>query len=260
PPSPTLSSTTRASIDLPSGRPPVLITRADLRNSLQAYEKLLSTSKAYTNTMLLMAKASSDLAAALEECARVKGAHESGSGLQAASGLHYLKSNYEQVLCDTFWKDFSIPLLSHYDTYKSSCTERQMSHDKAISEKSRQLKETESRNLREGRRKERDLNSFRRALADLQSKVDEIDDLKSQYYHEVLESEEEVWEFILAKVALVVRSQIEISERISSKGLSDPILEPMLSTIPDPFDSYGPPKQDDQIFSILPPTSLLASA
>ncbi|KAN0064157.1 hypothetical protein ACQY0O_003324 [Thecaphora frezii] len=259
PPSPTLSATTRASLDFPS-RPGLLITRADLRNSLNAYEKLLTSAKAYTNAMLAMAKASSDLACALEECARVKGAHESGPSLQAAGGLHFLKSNYEQVLCDTFWKDFSIPLLSHYDTYRAACNDRQMAHDKAINEKSKQLKEAEARNMRTGRRRERDLNQFRRALQELQAHVDELDEIKAQYYHEVLESEEEVWEFITSKVALVVRSQIEISERISSKGLSDPILEPMLSAIPDPFGSYGPPKQEDQIFSILPPTSLLSSA
>ena len=34
---------------------------------------------------------------------------------------------------------------------------------------------------------------------------------------------------------------------------SDPVIEPMLQAIPDPFDSYGPPTTDDQIFSILPP-------
>lgn len=30
----------------------------------------------------------------------------------------------------------------------------------------------------------------------------------------------------------------------------------MLQSIPDPFDSYGPPKSEDQIFSILPPLSI----
>ena len=258
PPSPSLSTTTRASLDFPS-RPAVLITRADLRTSLAAYEALLASAKAYTSAMLSMAKASSDLACALETCARVKGAHESGPGLQAASGLHFLKSNYEQVLCDTFWKDFSIPLLSHYDTYRSACTDRQVSHDKAVSEKSKELKEAEARNNRAGRKKERDLNSFRRALAELQSHVDAIDELKAQYYNEVLDAEQEVWQFIESKVALIVRSQIEISERISSKGLNDPVLEQMLATIPDPFGSYGPPKQDGEIFSILPPISLLSS-
>ncbi|EST06971.1 hypothetical protein PSEUBRA_003600 [Kalmanozyma brasiliensis GHG001] len=259
PPSPSLSTTTRASLlDFPS-RPAILVTRADLRASLAAYEALLASAKAYTSAMLSMSKASSDLACALETCARVKGAHDSGPGLQAASGLHFLKSNYEQVLCDTFWKDFSIPLLSHYDTYRSACTDRQVLHDKAVAQKSKELKEAEARNNRAGRKKERDLNSFRRALAELQSHVDAIDELKAQYYNEVLDAEQEVWSFIESKVALVVRSQIDVSERISSKGLNDPVLEQMLATIPDPFGSYGPPKQDGEIFSILPPISLISS-
>ena len=34
----------------------------------------------------------------------------------------------------------------------------------------------------------------------------------------------------------------------------------MLQSIPDPFDSYGPPRDEDQIFSILPPLSILTNA
>ncbi|KAK0548537.1 hypothetical protein OC846_001357 [Tilletia horrida] len=259
PPSPTLSATTRASIDFPS-RPAILVTRADLRASLTAFEGLLSAAKGYTNVMLTMAQASAELGSALEACARVKGAHESGASMHAASALHFLMSNYQQVMADSLWKDFSIPLLSHYDTYRAAVAERQVAHEQAVAEKSKQLKETEARNMRTGRRKERDLSSFRRALAELQAQVDSLDELKAQYYHEVIESEEEVWEFILSKVSLMVRSQLEVAERVASKGQSDPILEPMLASIPDPFDQYGPPKQDDQIFSILPPTSLLSSS
>lgn len=40
---------------------------------------------------------------------------------------------------------------------------------------------------------------------------------------------------------------------------SDPIIEPMLQSIPDPFDSYGPPKPEDQIFSILSPLSIFGA-
>ena len=39
---------------------------------------------------------------------------------------------------------------------------------------------------------------------------------------------------------------------------SDPVIEPMLQSIPDPFDSYGQAHSEDQIFSILPPLSILA--
>jgi hypothetical protein len=38
---------------------------------------------------------------------------------------------------------------------------------------------------------------------------------------------------------------------------SDPVIEPMLQSIPDPFDSYGPPQSEDQIFSILAPLSIM---
>jgi hypothetical protein len=41
---------------------------------------------------------------------------------------------------------------------------------------------------------------------------------------------------------------------------SDPIIEPMLQSVPDPFDSYGPPQAEDQIFSILPPLSIMTNA
>ena len=33
----------------------------------------------------------------------------------------------------------------------------------------------------------------------------------------------------------------------------------MLQTVPDPFDTYGPPPADDKIFSILPPLSVIAN-
>lgn len=37
---------------------------------------------------------------------------------------------------------------------------------------------------------------------------------------------------------------------------SDPVLEPMLQSVPDPFDAYGPPKSENQIFSILAPLAI----
>ncbi len=205
PPSPTLSATTHASIDFPH-RPDVLVTRADLRASVQAYEHLLQTCKAYTNAMLVLSRASADFAGALGECSKVKGAHQQADKLQACSGLHYLMSNYSQVLADSFWKDFQCPLLESFDTYRHACNERQVLHEKQILEKSKLLKETEAQNMRLGnpRRKGdpgRDLNSFRRALAELQRQVDDLDQLKGDYYHEVLDAEQDNWEFIQSKVS-----------------------------------------------------------
>jgi len=71
-----------------------------------------------------------------------------------------------------------------------------------------------------------------------------------------MEHEEEVWNVVQGKVCLAVRSTMDIFDRFTAKA-SDPVIEPMLQSIPDPFDSYGPPQAEDQIFSILPPLSIM---
>jgi len=201
-PSSIRSSTTSATqFDHPFG-PHITITRKDLSSSTLAYQRLLSASKSYTNSTLSLANSSSELASALDECSRLKGSHESSSQLQALSGLYYLISSYNQVLADSFWKDFSIPLLNHFDVYNAANFERSLTNEKLLAEKSKVLKDTEMRNLKNGRKKERDLNSFRKALNELQEQVEEIDRLKSDYYHELLQSEEECWKLVMEKVSL----------------------------------------------------------
>jgi len=74
-----------------------------------------------------------------------------------------------------------------------------------------------------------------------------------------MEHEEEVWDVVQAKVCVVVRSTMDMFDRFTAKA-SDPILEPMLQSVPDPFDSYGPPQSEDQIFTILPPLAVIANA
>ena len=112
--------------------------RADMRNSLETYERLLLTAKGYRNAMLALASATSNFASALETCARQKGAAHpprptanssnssalleeedtrveeanqgengnerqhvdsaAGERLMAAAGLHHMMSNQQQLL------------------------------------------------------------------------------------------------------------------------------------------------------------------
>lgn len=132
--SPTLSATTSASkLDLGEEGPKIIVTRADvrrqscvdppaesetdpearapphlqLRESVAAYEHLLATAKGYRNALITLSSASTALAGALGECARVKGAGDSGENLMAASGLQYMVANSGQVLvslCSIEWR------------------------------------------------------------------------------------------------------------------------------------------------------------
>ncbi|KAJ3563008.1 hypothetical protein NP233_g9221 [Leucocoprinus birnbaumii] len=190
----------------------------------------------------------------MERCSGLKGpTYEAGSRLQAAAGVHHLIGNLWHVLAETLDKKFEKPLRQHLDTYKAIVNERSSSYERALREKSQIIRQTEMRNMN---RKERNLQSFREALTVLQRQVDELDELKASHYQEILEHEEEVWDVVQNKVCIVVRSSMDVFDRFTAKA-SDPIIEPMLQSVPDPFDAYGPPQSEDQIFSILAPLSIM---
>lgn len=88
----------------------------------------------------------------------------------------------------------------------------------------------------------------------------DLDRIKADFYQEVLEGEEENWNTIAGKVALIVRSQIDAADRIVTKGTSDSIIESMVQTILDPFNAYGQPSEEGHIFSILPPLGITSPA
>ncbi|KAN0097689.1 hypothetical protein V8E55_002135 [Tylopilus felleus] len=273
PPSPTFSDTTQASaINFGLDGPEKIITRANLRVSLQAYDELMTSSANYRAALLHMSKATAAFADSLEKCSGLKGpTYEAGTRLQAASGLHHLIGNHWHVLAETLDKSFEKPLRQHMDTYKTIVHERSTSYEKALREKSEIIRQTEASNMNGKQRSAfpsiprelhsclLDLQSFRAALSVLQRQVDELDDLKVQHYREIMEHEEEVWNVVQTKVCVVVRSTMDVFDRFTAKA-SDPILEPMLQSIPDPFDAYGPPQAEDQIFTILPPLAVIANA
>ncbi|CAG8519185.1 2108_t:CDS:2 [Paraglomus occultum] len=252
--SPTLSARTTTSY-APSIRtidifdPVVVLSRADIRASIDAYEQLLSAAKIYRNQLIALSQATAGFGQALERMARCKGALEAGPGLQAAAGLHYLMSNHQQVLSDSFYKKFEIPLLENLDAHKAAIIANEESYDKTLVEMSKKIKETEAENLRIGRRKQRDLSQFRKALRDLTQQVEQLDILKSEYYHQTLEQEQNNLNFILSKVATIVRAEVDIHERVYTKGLADPLLEAMTSQGPDPFSAHP---ESSEIFTVLP--------
>ncbi|TFY72505.1 hypothetical protein EVG20_g502 [Dentipellis fragilis] len=235
PPSPTFSEATNASaMNFGEDGPAKIITRADLRSSMQAYENLLNSCAAYRTALLSMSKVTAAFADAMEGCAGLKGpSYEQGTRLQAASGLHHLIGNHWAVLAETLNANFEKPLRQHLETYRTIVNERSASYEKALREKSHIIRETEKRSMN---RKERNLQSFREALTILQRQVDDLDELKSHHYEEILEHEEEVWDVVQGKICLVVRSTLDVFDRFTAKA-SDPVIEPMLQSVPDPFDS-----------------------
>ncbi|KAF7301464.1 RRM domain-containing protein [Mycena indigotica] len=255
-PSPTFSDTTNASAMNLANGPEKIITRAHLKASVQAYEDLMNTSAMYRSALLNLSNVTAAFANAMQTASALKGpSYEAATRLQAASGLHHLVGNQWHVLAETLDKKFERPLRSHLETYKSVVADRSASYERALREKSQVIRTTEMQSMN---RKERNLQSFREALAVLQRQVDDLDDLKVAHYQEIVDHEEEVWDVVQGKICIAVRSTMDVFDKFTAKA-SDPVIEPMLQSIPDPFDSYGPPQSEDQIFSILAPLSIMPS-
>jgi len=82
--------------------------------------------------------------------------------------LQYLISNHEQILADTVYRQFEIPLLEALDEYKLVTADRLISYEKSLHEQSSRIRKTEAENLKVGRRRKRGEFSAQRLLeADL---------------------------------------------------------------------------------------------
>lgn len=263
PSSPALSATTQATqasqLDLGDSDVRLIITRADLRASVAAYHELLKAAKEYRESMERSSNASTAFAIALEQCARVKGATESANSLLLGSGLCFMIGNSHQVLSATLLRSFELPLLAAYEEYVTVLSERHDKYEVLLSERTAAIRQTEHENMKQGRKKSRDLNQFRKALESLQEQVRGVEAVKKAYYNETLEKENEMWGLISSKVALLLRSTLELSDRLASKA-NEPAVEELMRENPDPFDSYREENSETRdLFSVLPPLSMAMS-
>ncbi|KAF8949597.1 hypothetical protein BGZ52_005454, partial [Haplosporangium bisporale] len=212
------------------GRPAVIVTRGDQQAAVDQFQQLLTNAKAYRLQMLALSKAAANFGYSLEKIAHSKTAimdpSNVGSSLQAAAGLHYLMSNHHQILSDTVYKQFEIPLLQHLDTHKANIEASEAQYERSMRDMSQKIKETEAASLQNGRKRQRDLLQFRQALTTLTMQVDELERIKLGYYFSNLESEQANLQLILQKTSTIVRAEVDIYERIANKGLNDLILEP----------------------------------
>ncbi|KAI8136442.1 hypothetical protein BJV82DRAFT_676461 [Fennellomyces sp. T-0311] len=242
----------------PPPDPGVHLSKQDLAASIEAYESLLKAAQIYQDTMKQLSGAAAGFGCALERVARGRGASDAGQGLQAAAGLQFLISNHQQILSDMFGKALEAPLKENLDHHRRTVQQSQENYEAALKLMSRKIRDTEARNMKNGRKGQRDIRQFRKALQDLTRQVDELDRIKTEYHRHMAEVERRNHYLILSKVATVVRAQVDIYERISNKGLADPMLEQMMHQNPDPFCAYSSTADEStQIFTVLPPVSLI---
>lgn len=108
-----------------------------------------------------LSKTASSFGAALEKCARCKGVgDEDVSGFMLAGGMQYLIANHQQILSETLYRRFEIPLMEELDTFCAITQERNDMYQRQMKEKNKKIQEREAEHLRVGRKKQRGSNLF----------------------------------------------------------------------------------------------------
>lgn len=234
--------------------------------------------------MAQLSKAASGFGGALESCARLKEArsetlHSSGGSLSnsftaqgsctadnllSASGVHQLIANHQQILSETVYRSFEVPLLHELDAWRRHMEEEEVAYLESVKERSKEIRKLEMEGLKLHKMRKRDVAGFRGHLVDLTRRLDDLTTLHGTHSRGLLRDSQETSVKIVEAASSLVRAEVDIFESLARKGWSGGGLDELLDKGADLFANEGDTHVMDpaqaQLFSILPNTSILAEA
>lgn len=280
--------------NLPLPPPPrpahAVLTKADLERSQQAYSDLVGSAKAYRQALATLSTAASTFGTALESCARLKEARAEPIGttaggasmtasfttkgactadtLMAASGLHHLIANHQQILSETVYRSFEVPLLHDLDKWQSVIDDEEETYQQKIKAQAKEVKRLEKDGLKLHKQKRRDVARFRAHLVELTSKLDGMSTLHADHARTMLRESQDTSARIVDASCSLVRAEVDIFESLAKKGWTGGGLEDLLEKGQDLFATDtntghsggvlgGGTGDGVKLFSILPPKSIL---
>ncbi|KAI1772758.1 hypothetical protein F4818DRAFT_425465 [Hypoxylon cercidicola] len=306
PASPTYSYASTAnqlsSYSLPLPPPPrpahAVLTKTDLEQSQVAYSDLLATAKSYRIALASLSTAASAFGSALEACARLKESRADALGppggtsltnsfttkgsctadlLLSASGVHHLIANHQQILSETVYRSFEVPLLHELDQWRRSIEDEDETYKREVAVRSREIRRLEKEGLKLHRQRRRDVAKFREHLVTLTGKLDGLTTLHADHARTMLRDSQETSTKILDASCSLVRAEVDIFEGLARKGWTGGGLDELLEKGQDLFaseenipaaatatsignaDAGAAADGAAKLFSILPPKSILAN-
>jgi hypothetical protein len=274
-----------------------VLTKADLEQSQTAYGNLATSAKAYRQALATLSTAASTFGSALEACARLKEARAEAIGpanmptnlshsfnakgsctadtLLAAAGLQHLVANHQQILSDTVYRSFEVPLLHELDKWRAAVDDEEEGYATAVKAQSREIRRLEKEGLKLHRQRRRDVSKFREHLVELTTKLDGLTTIHGEHARTLLRESQDTSLKILDASCSLVRAEVDIYESLARKGWTGGGLEDVLERGVDLFanddgDSHGDSHGDSgagssgngeggsKLFSILPHKSILA--
>ncbi|KAH7316722.1 hypothetical protein B0I35DRAFT_433839 [Stachybotrys elegans] len=278
--------------NLPLPPPPrpahAVLTRADLERSQEAYSDLVTSAKAYRLALASLSTAASAFGSALEACARLKEARAEPIGppsgasmsvsfttkgsctadmLLSASGVHQLIANHQQILSETVYRSFEVPLLHDLDKWQTVIDDEEETYQQKIKAQSKEIKRLEKEGMKLHKQRRRDVGRFRAHLVELTTQLDGLTTLHGDHATTMLRESQETSGRIVDASCSLVRAEVDIFESLARKGWSGGGLDDLLEKGQDLFAPEEPNHMSGvssadtaKLFSILPPKSILADS
>lgn len=261
-----------------------VLTKADLELSQIAYTELLSSAKAYRLALSALSASASTFGSALETCARLKEARSealdapggnfsnsftakgncTADSLLAASGVHQLIANHQQILSEVVYRSFEVPLLHELDTWNRKIEEEEVTYQASAKAMSKEIRRMEKEGMKVYKQRKRDVRLFRDHLVNLTLKLDGLTSLHGGYARGLLRDCQDTSGKIVECSAGLVRAEVDIFEALARKGWNGGGLDDLLEKGKDLFSddealSHNT-NEETHLFSILPQRSILADS
>ena len=279
-----------SSFNLPLPPPPrpshAVLTATDLERSQEAYSELVASAKAYRLALASLSTAASTFGSALESCARLKEARAEPVGpsaaanmsasyttkgsctadtLMSASGVQHLIANHQQILSETVYRSFEVPLLDDLDQWQTVIDDEKESYQQRMKAQTKEIKRLEKEGMKLHKQRKRDVARFRAHLVELTNKLDGLTSLHADHARTLLRESQETSGRIVDASCSLVRAEVDIFESLARKGWSGGGLDDILEKGRDLFaaeDAAAVHSSSEaaKLFSILPPKSILADS
>ncbi|QLG73984.1 hypothetical protein HG535_0F04960 [Zygotorulaspora mrakii] len=219
-----------------------LVTKRDIKDTVDAMNSLFDSSQGYAKSLQEVSKCASLMAQSLETLARLKGCRDdTAERMLSASGLFYLQANHENIMSQCLQGALGDELLNEMDEFQIKSKTMENQFKKNFKDQSMKLKMQERHNIKQSKRKTRNILLYKESLMNLQTQLDQLETLRHDYYQSSYDLVETACDKVLENVATVSRARVEISENIARKGWSGGGLDDLLMDAEDPFG-----KEDDQ--------------
>ncbi|KAL8387211.1 hypothetical protein RB595_010075 [Gaeumannomyces hyphopodioides] len=160
--------------------------------------------------------------------------------LLAAAGLQHLIANHQQILGETVYRSFEVPLLHELDKWRRDVDDEQAAYEAAARGRGREIRRLEKEGLKLHRQnKRRDVAKFRGHLVELTARLDGLTALHADHARVLLRDGQDTSVKVLDAACGIARAEVDIFESLARKGWTGGGLEDLLERGADLFASDG---------------------